>query len=270
MDFDSHDWTDNLACPWSPQQVAEFQAQLDAIVGTEPNGVKRWRLMWGPDSTAWVWNRYYNNAEGRWEPKPELYWGDAATEYRNVDAKPGELDTLVVHEPIAVPRFWIGALLPRAHRDALVDAAGQDADGQAYSKRKYRGEEYAFMISIHEHSLLRDKDTGRPLCCSKLWRERDVPCKGAFRFPDEADLRHLREEFQQRMARKLGRPDEPLSTADRELIWREARTVIAQEIATRRTIQAELDREYPLRDFLEIYNNPNRKSLKGSRSFPGS
>lgn len=268
-DLNSHAWDSNLPNPLSSEQMAKFQHKLNAVVGRETDGTERWKLLWAPNQDTWIWNRY----KDRWEPHFEHYWADAQVTYQDTQSpkskKKRGIDTIVVNHPIALPRFWIGALVPAVHRNAKDDAAGVDEFGTRFSARRYRGPEYVNMFTITQHSELTDPETKMRLCCQHRLTELDVTCKGDFRVPDDQDIVHLQQMLQARIGHDIVRPDESLTAYDKNKLWALARQTIDKEIANRKAVMADLKQEYALQDFINIHNRSNRGAIKNHYSIPG-
>lgn len=267
MDLNSHAWESNLPSPLSPNQHAAFQAKLDAIVGVEPNGVKRWVLCWAPNPDTWIWNRY----KQRWEPRFEHYWANVETTLQREGGRRRKgIDVVVVEEPIALPRFFIAALIPRLHRNAAEDGPGVDEHGNAYTARQFRhSEEYVTLVTLTQHSEILDAATKMAVCCKHRAVELDVTCRGDFRLPDERDIEELQRVFVAKVQSRLPRPDERIDGSAKEIAWKQALWMVEQELTRRRAIQADIAREHPLKKFIEIHNRPNRGARKNHFSIPG-
>src|SRR5262245_42849155 len=102
-------WDENISSPLSATDFNKFQSQLDDIVGREPDGTHRWRLVWGQNlDAAPEWDRYAN----AWIPRYRWAWKMSAP---RANPATGILERH--KEWIGVPRYFIEALIPRARRN---------------------------------------------------------------------------------------------------------------------------------------------------------
>lgn len=178
--LDSHQWLGFTPCPWSEKQRAKYQAEIDAIVGVEPDGTKRFRLAWLPEEQLW------NSVEGRWEP--EFRWGyPTFTTQQN----PAGLWTRDWHFN-TVPRFaikvWQGCDTPAHFRVDYEDEAGRKR--KAHPVRPI----FALKFIFGAHAKYR----GRNICCDN--RAMFCPdgfdhCYGKYVEPSQDDLDDIRREM---------------------------------------------------------------------------
>lgn len=194
--LDSHNWTENIPSPVSRTDIDKFQSQLDGIVGVEPDGVLRWRVVWGQnlDQTT-IWDRY----QKEWRPR---YPAGHSKEYI-ANPKTGVLE--LKRKWYGVPRYFIEALIPRIHRNANAERAGVDGDGDVFTERKLPEPDYITMFCITQHDI-RKKDEWRACCLRRM--HKGQTCFGRYRAPDQIDIDTLAEDFQIRVLSKMCRPDE--------------------------------------------------------------
>jgi len=205
--LNSHDWRETIPSPLSQTDLDTWQAELDAIVGTEGDGTKRWRIIWGQDlETTAVWNRY------RQEWMPRYPAGHTKDYVANPATGVIELKR-IWH---GVPRYFIEALVPRVHRNEKTERAGIDADGDVFTERRLIGPEYVMMLCVTQHDR-RMKDGWRLCCLRRLHKSQT--CYGRYRPPDQEDINALHEDYHLRVVSKLCRPDEKLTESDKTFYY---------------------------------------------------
>lgn len=205
--LNSHDWRENIPSPLGQADLDRWQVELDAIVGVDDDGTKRWRIQWGQDmQNAIVWNRYSRE----WMPR---YPAGSTVDYVANPAT-GVIELKKIW--FGVPRYFIEALLPRVHRNERIERAGVDVDGDVFTERRIVGPEYVTMICITQHDK-RIKDNWRLCCLRRI--QKGQTCFGKYRPPDQADVETLREDYDLRVVSKLSRPEEATTDADKNFFY---------------------------------------------------
>lgn len=218
-------WATNIPSPVNSVDLAKFQGHLDEIVGVDPDGTKRWRVIWGMNGDASrEWDRYARAWIPRYRSKSYLS--------PVVNPATGIIEQRT--EFIGVPRYFVEALVPRFNPDSLPERAGVDSvrvidrdpetgqqieietDGQAYSERRVDGADYVTMMAICQHDIKRDKDGWRACCLRQV--QAGMPCYGRYRPPDQVDLDTLREDFHNRVL-SICRPGEPLTARAKQFLY---------------------------------------------------
>jgi hypothetical protein len=257
MNLDAHDsWDENIPSPLSPDDLQQFQSRLDAVIGTEDDGVKRWRVVWGGDfKNASEWDRYTGRwvPKYRWKAKPGLRMNPAT----------GLLER--TSEWIAVPRYFVEALRPAVHRDIKEEAGGVDHDGDAYTERRVDGPEYVMMFCVCQHSR-RVEESGWRACCLRR-QQAGSRCFGRYRVPDDVDVETLAEDFHRRITSKLCGPNEPVTAKDKRFLYQ---AWLLDQMREEARVSAELDyRRNDILTTLQHGYDPNFGSLRGRFSIPG-
>lgn len=255
--LNSHEWRENISSPLGRIDFDKFQSGLDAIVGVDPDGAKRWRLVWGQDlDTTADWDRYRQE----WRPR---YPAGFTVDYKANPAT-GVLEPR--REWFGIPRYFIEALIPRVHRDGQEEAerAGVDPDGDAFAERRVIGPEYVTMLCITNHSP-KNKDGWRWCCLNRVQQRKT--CYGFYRVPDEQDIEALEEDFQVRVTSKLCRPDEIPNAADKQFHYTAWALDQAREAQKR---SEELDyRRREILSTLKHWQSSDFTSKKNRFSLPG-
>lgn len=183
--------TDTPPCPWTPEQIAAFQKQLDSAFGAENAIVLAWSL------NRKYWDEFYEDwfpnglPKGKLHKKPILLW-------KEVPVNNG-----ADHLYISTPR-WL--LLERLHGSELEASWGDSSwvqNGETIGgQRRIRAEKppkdfYQVLRTIaeHEQSLTTER---QPPCCRRLWEADRSICYGKYRPPSEIDVAHVRR-IRQRM-----------------------------------------------------------------------
>ena len=255
--LNSHDWRENIPSPIAQTDFDKFQAGLDRIVGVEPDGAKRWRLVWGQnlDQTA-EWDRYRQE----WRPRYSAGF--------TVDHKANPATGLLEARRLwfGIPRYFIEAMIPRVHRarNEEAETAGVDPDGDVYAERRLAGPEYVTMLCITQHSA--KLASGWRRCCLTRVQQQQS-CYGYYRAPDEQDLDALQEDFHIRVASKMCRPDDIPDAADKQLHYTAWALDQARE-AKRRAEELDYSRQDIL-STLDHWRTSDWTSKKNRFSIPG-
>lgn len=240
----SKEWNENIPSPLSPSDAAAFQAQLNQICGTEPDGTPHLRLAWGMDLDSnsplcdALWDR-----EGYWIPRH--HW---TTKHQ---PKANPQTGLIGLEPIyiGVPRFFVLAYLPPAHiPDEERAAAWQD--GEHFTEEMNRNQ-WIDSLEIWKHiNRNAEGDFG---CCLEAGRD-SLNCYGMYRPPDAEDLRYLCACYQQwqRLERAID-PSKRFNPADHAARWR-------QQISNKKRVEAAQAREHA-EDFVDFFKTGLRPSI---------
>lgn len=204
--LNNHDWRENIPSPLNRTDLDRWQSELDAIVGVEPDGTHRWRLIWGQSSEATVWNRY----SCEWMPRYPAGFT------RDYVANPTTGLIELKKAWYGIPRYFVEALLPRIHRNEETERPGKDPDDDPFTERRVVGPEYVMMFCVTEHDH-RITDGWRRCCLRRMRRQQT--CYGKYRPPDQRDIDTLREDYHLRVTSKMCRPDEKPTTADKNLFY---------------------------------------------------
>lgn len=265
--LNSHDWKENIEAPTMGGFDAKaFQLSLDKVVGTESDGTKRWRLVWGCDrSKTEIWDRY------REEYRPRYAWRTVKV-FRKL---PGLVSTYQTHEWVCVPRWFIECLVPSAARDERAEEAGveksvinhpngrvEEVVTAQFSERRVEGADYMLLTPIYEHSTV--MVSGWRSCCLEA-QKHGYKCFGLFRQPDQKDLDHLSEAWADRVA-EHNKPGE-MTEEDRAIIFHEMAAQKAQEKAEKAVRDQEL-RGWIRNRVVWEKRNLNPGTMKGAISLP--
>lgn len=176
----------DIPCPWTPQQIADYQKQLDSAFGAEKGIVLAWSL------DRQYWDEFYDDwhitglPKGRLAKKPILLWNEIAVN----DGQD--------HLYISVPR-WM--LLERLHGSQLADSWEESAwvEDENYigGRKRIRAEsppEYFYQmlkpplntLAIHEAKVSRNGDMAP--CCRRIYNASRNICYGKYRSPCAEDL----------------------------------------------------------------------------------
>lgn len=255
MNLDNHLWDENIPSPLGPVDLAQFQAKLNGIVGTEDDGTPRWRVVWGQDLAAVsAWNRYAREWQPKylWTGKPDLRMNPAT----------GILERKT--EWIGVPRYFVEALRPAVHRNVAEERAGTDQEGDAYTERRLDGPEYVLMFCVCQHDQ-KVHESGWRACCLDR-QHAGMRCFGRYRVPDDADIAVLAEDFHSRITSKLCGPNEPIGDEDRRFFYQ---AWMLDQMREEAKNAKELD--YRRKDILStlVHVGPGFGSARGRFSIPG-
>lgn len=209
-ELDSHQWDRAISPPMDGKKHAWFQRELNKIVGTEPNGVERFKLVWLPHYE--VFNAY------RGEMQLLFAWGRPKVDYK-ADPATGILMPKVTR--IGVPRYallgFTGQYTPRQ-----LQHAGQEDDGVEIEELPEGKEVNGLSFIVHEKRIsyhatphlpqyrvelifaehlprTNPSDPYRPCCWERAFRfDRGYDqCYGRYVEPDEEDLRVIRQEMKE-------------------------------------------------------------------------
>jgi hypothetical protein len=211
--LNSHGWDRNIPCPMSRADIDRFQREIDDLVGVEPDGMHRMRIVWGQDpATTNIWDRYCRTYRLRY-----LWRRD---DRQVLNPATGVLE--VKHDWTGIPRLWIEAYIPNIHHAATADSPDSrehfEADGVKVAEARDldRGI-YIPATVICMHSMLVDKSGWRP-CCLKATKA-GYKCFGDYREVDAIDIDELRKGMADRLGTKLSRPDQRITPQDKELAY---------------------------------------------------
>lgn len=245
-----------------------FQRELNKIVGVEPNGVERFKLVWLPQYE--VWDPY------RGEMRIFFTWGKPKIEYK---AHPGT--------GILAPRYiWTG--VPRyallgftgQYTPLELQRAGSELDDVRVFKRpdgllefeevrtdyhatphapQYRVE----MIFAEHVSRLHPDDPLRPCCMERAFNfDRGYDkCYGKYVEPDEEDLNVVRREMKE--YEELFRQSPSGQITDAQFSW--IRRTEAEAKAAERLAE-EAEREYAVKHHLNALHKAMERAIRSSRS----
>jgi len=175
----------NIPCPWSDQQIADYQKQLDSAFGAE-NAIV---LVWSYDRR--YWDQFYDDWHATGLPKGKLAKKPILL-FKQVEVNDGK-----DHLFISTPRFL---LLERLHgsqlQDSWEDSAWVSDPAMLGGQKRIRAESppkdfYQVLRTIAEHeipTLIGDE----PPCCKRMWQADRSICYGKYRPPSDIDLAHVR------------------------------------------------------------------------------
>lgn len=239
-ELNSHDWKRTILAPMGKVDHDAFQAELDKLVGVEPDGTKRLRLVWMP--TFMRWDRYI----GRWIP------------FRCVKAKrevvPGE-DTKVVGVEFdyhGIPRYAVVGLVPEESRQSALErsSVGFDGDGAFFSEDRTE-HEYRLVMPIWEHDPRLLPVSQANACCAEMSSRSGKKCWGKYRPPDQADIIFLTEQMAMLSPMLESKPFERSTDRDR---WRIAKMMM--DIRQARLKKEDEEDSYIVQtDLMSTFNN---------------
>ena len=265
-------WDENIPSPVNAVDLAKFQKSLDEIVGVQPDGTKRWRIVWGMDGDASVeWDRY----QGRWMPRYRYksYLTDPVA-----NPVTGVLERRTDY--IGIPRYFIEALIPRYRHDHETERAGVDSmkvvdpdtnevielDGQVYTERRVAGADYVTMMAVCQHNLKVEKSGWRP-CCLKQARQ-GFACYGYYRLFDQVDIDQFAADYEARAKSRLCSPDQRPTDRDKVFLYQ---YWLNDQLREANRIDQELDdrRRARLKTILPLMRRNEHGSKKNRFSIPG-
>lgn len=201
-EINSHAWTRTIPAPLARSDHRRFQAELDKLVGVEPDGTKRLKLVWMP--TFERWDGYLQ----RWIP------------FRCVKAPreiaPGEGVIIEAKfDFVGVPRYAVVGLLPEDSRAPVAERAryGFDADGAVRAPDRTE-REYILLLPIVEHDPRLLQISEANACCAEMSSKFSKKCWGKYRAPDELDLNWFRSQMALMSGLLSAKPHERASMTD--------------------------------------------------------
>ena len=211
--LNSHAWEENIPCPMSRADIEKLQREIDDILGVEPDGTHRMRIVWGQDGKiATVFDRYNQTERVKylWKTNKKTVLNPATGLFES------RLDF------IGIPRLWIEAYIPPVHNQSLVGTveAGEhfDEDNILVGADQEVGKgQYIPATAIVQHSMLEDKSGWRVCCLAAIKAEHK--CWGDYREVDGYDIDQIRIGLADRMNAKLTRPDHRITPHDKELAY---------------------------------------------------
>lgn len=182
-------WTrGDLPCPWTQEQIDDYQKKIDSAFGAE----KALVLAWSMDRTYWDemylddWH-VFGEPKGKIQKIPNLLFKQIPIDDR---------DYLF----ISAPRWMI---LEKLHASQLEDSwedSGWVEDAQMLGGRKRirtkKPPEFFYQpllpplgtIALHTRSAVGQK----PSCCERAWQADKSVCYGRYKPPGEEELREIR------------------------------------------------------------------------------
>lgn len=202
-EINSHDWRETISAPLSRADHRRFQAELDRLVGVEPDGTKRLRLVWMP--TFERWDPYLS----RWIP------------FRCVKAPreiaPAEGGQIIEakFDFVGVPRYAVVGLLPEDSRAPVAERQryGFDPDGAMRAPDRTE-REYILLLPITEHDPRLLPISEANACCAEMSSRFGKKCWGKYRAPDELDLNWFRSQLALMNGLLATKPHERASMTD--------------------------------------------------------
>lgn len=205
-EINSHRWRRTIPAPLNQADHDAFQVKLDDLVGVEPDGTKRLRLVWMP--TFLRWDRY----AGRWVPFR------CVKAQREVKPSVGSNVVGVEFEYYGIPRYAIVGLLPEESRQSKAGrlAVGFDGDGTFFNEDRTE-HEYRMVLPIWQHDPRLMPVSQANVCCAEMSSRHGKKCWGKYRPPDDRDILFLKEQMAMLSPMLEAKPFERSTDRDR---WR--------------------------------------------------
>lgn len=170
-------------CPWTKEQVKDFQKKLDSAFGAE-NAIV---LAWSGDES--YWNEFYEDwhdnglPRGSLKKKPILLWADVAVnEYDNFLVFPPRFVLLETLHPSQYEQDW--------ENSAWLE--GGDGVKRRILSEKPPKAMYKVLKTIAEHEPTYQRND-EPSCCRAWRQEMSRICYGKYRPPSDEDLAYVRQ-----------------------------------------------------------------------------
>lgn len=211
-------WRPRMGEPLGESELAQFQAGLDRIFGTAPDGSPNVRIVWGQDyAKTKTFNRYSRDWYPRYlshvlEEGGQDQYGQAIYSSHYVAAP-----RYVIEGRVSMPENAVAFAETGVEKLAIADEDGKQQIISSDSYTSAFGEHWEELLRILDHDHI---DPQKSDCC-KWNAEQGYECNGYFRLPDAGDLKYLAAKWRQMQQYFQTAPDQARTPQEKQRLFEE-------------------------------------------------